>query len=296
LSRSSHAPQSLAFVLVKAFGDLTIAASVVRSVPVPARDACRLVIGPHLADLARTLAPGCAIETLPIGGGLPALFDVHKSRLGQIVASALALRKALAGAAPRATLVFDRLSARERFIVGRRDALPIGEALAPNVYGAYEQFLRRMLPDVVLAPPAPTAAPASNRRLGLLPFSRLSIKNVPPGVIADVARRARALGFDPVVLLLEGEDFPAVADVPVEILPRRFDALADGLRSVAAAVCADSLPAHLCEYIGRPAYVLTPTPNAFYLPPSAFAGQHWALFAEPGELANRLERFLRQLP
>jgi hypothetical protein len=287
---------SLAFVLIKAFGDLTIAASVVRRLPEDARGQCSLVIAPHLADLARLLAPNCAVEPLPLGPALPPLFDLKKHGLARIARSALELRRVLSIAAPGRPLVFDRLSYRERFIVGHRAALPIGEDLAPNVYQAHEQFLRRTLPGVELAPAARPVAATSNRRLGLLPFSRVSAKNVPPDVLGDLAGRARGLGFDPVVLLLEGERFPATPGLPIETLPRNFDALAAGLRSVDAVVSADSLPAHLAEYVGRPAFVAGPVANAYYLPPATFAGEHWGLFSAPAELALRFERFLRQLP
>ena len=287
----------LAFVVIKAFGDLTIAASVLRRLEPVDRARCQLLIAPHLRDLTAVLAPGCEVQVLPIGPVLPPLFDVRKHRHpGRIFASALGLRRALAAAAPDATLVFDMLAWRERLIAGRRQALAVEDGQArTNVYALHEALVRRALPAARIAPPTPLAATVT-RRIGLLPFSRVSAKNVPVTLVESIATQCRAHGFDPVLLLLDGEDFPELPGVATERLARRFDALKEGIESVAAVISADSLPAHLAEYHGRAAFVASPVKNDYYLPPRAFAAGHWGLFSDLTELDGRLARFLRTLP
>ena len=294
--RAASGGGPLAFVLVKAFGDLTVTAAVLRRLAPDARQQCALLVSPHLLDLSRVLDPGCQVHCLPIGNGLPPLFDLKRHRPGVIVSSALTLRRTLATAAPSTMLVFDRLSWRERFIVGRRCALPIGEDLAPNVYTAHEMFLQREGIGATLSPtPDVFALPVTSRRIGIFPFSRVAAKNVPFTLVESIARQCRTHGFEPIVLLLEGEEFPSLPGVPVERLARRFDALSQGISSVAAVVAADSLPAHLAEYNGRAAFVASPVENAHYLPPTTFAGHHWGLFTQPDELGQRLARFLHSL-
>ncbi len=294
--RGDAAP--LAFVMVKAFGDLTIIASVLRRLAAADRARCMLLVAPHLADLATVLAPDCEVQGLSIEPILPPLFDIQKHRkIGRIVGSALELRRSLATAAPGATLVFDRLSWRERFIVGRRAALAVerGQPLT-NVYATHEALLRDALPFMRIESPVATPPSASGtRRIGLLPFSRVAAKNVPVALVESMAAKCRAHDFEPVVLLLEGEDFPNLPGLATERLPRRFDALVQGIASVGAVISADSLPAHLAEYNGRAAFVASPVRNVYYLPPMAFAGGHWGLFSEPAELDRRLVRFLDML-
>lgn len=298
VAASSAAPgrEPLTFVLVKAFGDLTITAAVLRRLAPEARQHCTLLLSPHLLDLSRVLDSGCPVQCLPVGNSLSPLFDLKRNRPGIIVNNALALRRTLAMAAPSTTLVFDRLSWRERFIVGRRRALPIGGNLAPNVYIAHEMFLRReglgaalsSIPDVL-------ALSVTNRRVGIFPFSRVMAKNVPSVLVELMAQQCKAHGFEPVIFLLDGEEFPNLPGVPMERLARRFDALSQGISSVAAVVAADSLPAHLAEYNDRAAFVVSPVENAYYLPPTTFSGHHWGLFTQPDELGKRLTRFLQCL-
>jgi ADP-heptose:LPS heptosyltransferase len=76
------------------------------------------------------------------------------------------------------------------------------------------------------------------------------------------------------------------------VIPRRFDAFADALAGYAAVISGDSLPAHLAEYRGTPAFVASPVHNRYWLPKRAFLGEHWGLIHERAELMVRLRRFL----
>lgn len=61
-------------------------------------------------------------------------------------------------------------------------------------------------------------------------------------------------------------------------------------------ISADSLPAHLAEYRGTPAFVASPVTNPYWLPSRAFTGRHWGLFDQMPELTARLQRFLDTAP
>lgn len=280
---------SYAFVELKSFGDLVVAASSIRTLSPADVASCRLLIGPHLSDLTKVLAPPCMIETLAISDrNVPALFDVKKCGIVAGLRSAAALRSALATAAPGTTLVLPRSACRERFIVGQRvwQALP----RADNVYVAFERFMRNTFLDARSVSPRSAERP---HRIALCPFSRVAAKNVPVRLIAEMSDVCARGGFQPELLLLEGERLDEPLDgLAIRIIPRRFDMLANALAEYSGVISADSLPAHLAEYRGTPAFVASPVSNTYWLPSRAFESQHWGVFEQARELIPRLKHFL----
>ena len=286
----------LAFVEVKAFGDLTITAASLRRLPADCLARSMLVIGSHLADLCRVLAPPCKVEVIETGcTGVPALFDLKKSGLRRAAVSAFHLRRAVSGSAPGRRLVFECLRRRERFVAGRRDAIAVPGAA--NIYQAYQSFLESAFCDVSLAPIEGTSRVQAElpRRVGLFPLSRVATKNCPPPLVAEIARHCLQRGFEPVIVLLEGEDFEAPSGIELVRIPRRFDALATEIARLGAVISTDSLPAHLAGYAGRPVFVVSPVPNEYWFPASVFAHRNWALFSAPDALDERLDSFLSDL-
>lgn len=285
MSSPSHA-----FVELKSFGDLVICSAALRQVDSLDLARCRLLIGPYLSDLCAVLAPACSVEILAIPDrNVPALFDVKKRGVIAALRSALTLRTALATAVPGAMFVTERQTLRERFIAGRRSAQAIPPA--ENVYLAFERYMARHFTPADQASQAPDPVPS--RRVALCPFSRVAAKNIPGELIAHLVATCARAGFEPELLLLEGEhiDLPASV-VPARIIPRRFDALANALVDRAAVISADSLPAHLAEYCATPAFVASPVENRYWLPKRAFQGDHWGLLTDRVQLVSRLQRFL----
>lgn len=291
--------RNFAFVEVKAFGDLVVAASSIRQLPPASQARCRLVIGPYLSDLSQALAPPCPVELLPIADrSVPALFNVKKCGPWAALRSAISLRSALTEAAPEATLVTERRTVRECFITGHRPALAI--PCADNVYLAFEAFMIQHLglpnsaqssTGLPLAAAPKTDSPRP-RRIALCPFSRVAAKNIPPETVVALARECEQAGFQAELLLLEGECFEHPNALPARIIQRRFDALADALTGYAAVISADSLPAHLAEYRATPAFIASPIENRYWLPRRAFQGDHWGLFTDHDQMMTRLQRFL----
>lgn len=280
---------SYAFVELKAFGDLTVTAATLRSLPREALGRFMLLIGPHLGDLARALKPACAVETLPLPDRhVPALFDLKKHGLMAGLRSALSLRGALATAASDSVLVLPRQARRERFIAGGRRSLALPPA--ENIYVAHERFLQQQIGATVM--PLELDHAMRSQRIALCPFSRIAAKNLPRNLVIELAGTCAKAGFDVELLLLEGEHFDDRNAPRTRVIPRRFDALADALAAYAGVISADSLPAHLAEYRGTPAFVASPVPNRYWLPAHAFKSEHWGLFDRRIELDARLQRFL----
>jgi hypothetical protein len=277
------------FVQIKAYGDLTIAASAVRQVPREMRHRVGLVIAPHLRELTAVLAPGCTIEVLRLRDrGIPARFDpAPRGRLARWW-STIALRRALAPIAPGTTLVMRHLGPVHRRILGRRvaEALPV----APNLYEAYAQFLTATLGPFTAA--MPTDAVPRVARVAICPSSRVPYKCLPDAMVEIVAACCRSAGVPAEIVLLDGERVPPAGILPSRVLPRRFDAMWETLATYAAVVSADSFPAHLAEYQGTPVFVVSPHANEYWLPGSAWRHGAWGTFGAPDALAERLRSFL----
>lgn len=284
-----------AFVQIKAFGDLTITASSLRGLPNDIQKRCSLIIGPHLSELAKVLAPDCTVEVLPLAEiGVPPVFDMKRCGLIAGVRSALSLRQNLSNAAIGSVLVIPRATFRERFVVGKRraEALPT----ADNIYLAHEHFIRMHLGNTAPNDTALKARRAIEPRIALCPFSRVAAKNIPNKILLDIAANSMNAGFKVELLLLEGERIDIDSSrIAVRTIPRRFDVLADALTSYAGVISADSLPAHLAEYVGTPAFIVTQSPNLYWLPFRAFKGQHWGQINELPELITRMSIFLDRL-
>lgn len=288
---------NFAIVQVKAFGDLTIAAASVRALPPSAKGRCSLVISPHLSHLVATLAPGCVIEMLSLHEqALPPIFDLKKKGLMAGLRSAMSLRNTLRNASPSSVLVMPRPGLRERFIAGGRRATTL--PTADNVYIAYERFFQDNLHcDLYRETSSMLAPPNIRGRIALCPLSRVAYKNMSAPLINNIAEFCVRAGFSAELLLLEGESFNhSLPDLPIRVVPRRFDAFSDALTDYAGVISVDSLPSHLAEFRGVPSFVVTPISNTYWLPLRAYIGQHWGLFDRMPELTYRLHRFLKEIP
>ncbi len=279
---------SFAFIQLKSFGDLVVVAESLKLLTPSDLTRCKLVIGQHLKDLCEVLAPQCTVEILPIpGNDVPALFDIKKRGVVAGFHSAWRLRTAIASAAPGMTLVVERQNLRERFISGGRRCVAIPRK--DNVYLAFEAFTSAFFR---VSATEPGRAGIRGSRVALCPFSRVSVKNLPPGLIVELAQLCEQAGFEPELLLLEGEHVQHPGLPLTRVIPRRFDALSKALAGYCAVVSADSLPAHLAEYGGTATFVVSPVVNRYWLPKRSFLQDHWALINERADLMIRLRHFL----
>jgi hypothetical protein len=255
----------LRFVCLKSYGDFVIAAHALRGTR------ANLVAGGHLHALATALGIEDRVHWLGslMTIAVPAAFDVRQCGLTAAARSLMALRKAVAEV-PDGTLVFDRLHWRERFVSGAHAARALPDA--DNIYLAYNRLVSATAATV------PTDAAYGGVGALIIPGSRLLRKQLPVDVIARLYARLSGAGIAATVLLLDGEHFAPMGRLPVLRLPRSFVSLCNALRDAALVISADSLPAHLAEYLARPAFVLSPTPNTYWLPPRAFAQSAWSTF------------------
>ncbi|ALS59541.1 hypothetical protein AT302_07025 [Pandoraea norimbergensis] len=293
---SQNKTANVALVSLKAFGDLVIARAALRQAG-SAADDVQMFIGEHLIELHEALSPRAGTRVIEHGPGVPAFFDVKKAGAVSAMCSGVKLRKSLRTltAASDTTLVFDRLGARERFLAGRAPSMAL--PASQNIYRAYMQLLgtAASAPSVTTSANA-VATPCLGDRpplVGIFPGSRIAAKQLPPDLIAWIAHKCRAAGADVEVFCLEGE--PLAPQSPVyktTVVPRRFSAMLQAVGSVDRVVSADSMPAHLAEFVARPVFVASPVTNTYWLPLSSLEHDRWALFGELALLEARLNAFV----
>ncbi|WP_445191798.1 hypothetical protein ACT009_14660 [Sphingomonas sp. Tas61C01] len=279
------------FLQVKAFGDFVIACAAATRVAEADRARLTIAIGAHLRSLCDAVAPPVQVIALGTGeAGVPSIFDVRKNGVPAALRSLWRVRGAVARAPlDRSTqLLFDHVGWRERLIAAGHPVASIMPG-TPNIYGGYA----RLLTDAGFRLLSPGAAEAGQRdRLGIFPGSRVAAKNLPAPLVAAVMDEAARRGVAATLFLLDGErpDLEA-SGVPHTVVPRQFTALRDAIASTDCILSADSLPAHLAESLAIPVFVLTPRPNAFWMPATVFEDGHWCLFDDPAWL-ERVGTFL----
>ena len=281
------------FVSLKGFGDLTIALSMLRRVPDPFQSHFSILLGSHLNGLVDALNVKLSVMSVDTGDKSgAAIFALRTRGILAGLKNAASLRSSMGAALQHMspTLVFDRLSWRERFISADLHAV----AIAPNqnnVYIAYEIFLKSIFPIL----PEPPLQIVTSKLIGIFPITSLYKKNLTASVIDRIACFCLSNGFEPVVFLLEGERLDGPVRAPVINIERNFLALVEAIDSIAGAICADSLPAHLSAYLRKHVFVMSPTPNTYWFPRSVYANGYWALFNGIDKLDQSLDRFFSTL-
>lgn len=260
------------FVVLKAFGDLTIAATALESPPEGQGPA--LLVGSHLLPLASALDIRIPWTVLQLPEpGVPAMYDVRRSGFQAAARSLLKVRGALRRTASGESLLFDSAGAREYILTFPRR--PLRLSAAPNIYLAY-----RALTGGGEAR-APEKVRPAGRRIGIFPGSRVAAKNIPVALVDAALAACVAEGWQASLYLLDGErpDLQTVDRAHIAV-PRTFEAMNKAVAECDAVISADSLPAHLAERAKRPVFVFSPVENRFWLPLSAYETNRYSLFHE----------------
>ena len=280
----------------KSFGDFVIAHSILSAIDDRAKHRVRLVALSHLKAL-NSILPGKVPVTIVDSGEdrVPAVFDVKKCGALAAVRSALSLRRVFQGVLrdDREVLAFDMLGPRERFIAGRWPVIA-PTIRSANIYVTYARFLADQEIKTTLGESRRLDANSSST-VGIFPESRLATKRLSPTTIDTILKVVARAGLTARVFVLAGDSVGA-ADCPAAVkIPRDFASLANAIRSVDAVISADSLPAHLADYFGRPVYVALRAKNEYWLPYTCFTEQHWGLFGDESHFSDSLENFSRTL-
>jgi ADP-heptose:LPS heptosyltransferase len=118
---------------------------------------------------------------------------------------------------------------------------------------------------------------------------------LPPAVIEQACHTLRERGCAVTVVLLEGEDIPLPEKIRPVRLPRSFQNLVAVMRESDLVITADSLPAHLGEYLQIPQFTFIPTPKDYMLPQFAYEAKGWTTFDQTPYFSRWLDAALPTL-
>jgi hypothetical protein len=285
---------SIALASAKSFGDFVIVHSVLHRIESRAKRRIRLIACSHLKGLNEILPDDVCVTLVDSGEDrVPAIFDVKKHGAWAAVQSAWSLRRRFENVERHddEVLAFDSLGVRERFIAGRWPVIS-PRTRGANIYGTYSQFLAEQ--DIQTAAAAPVHT-RSVRSVGIFPESRLVEKRLKAATVSVILSRIACAGLEAKLFILDG-DLPPQGQYPGAVhISRNFESLANAIRSVDSVISADSLPAHLAEYFGRPVFVASPSPNEYWLPDGCFSEKRWGIFRDEAQFSVSVDRFLTEL-
>lgn len=270
------------FVSVKAFGDLVIAANSLSKVS-QELGCCniKILLGQHLNPLWRALSPPIEMEIIQHRESfVPSAYDIRKNGLLKGIQSYQSLRQALCSrqSLKGETLVFDKMGLRERLLSrGLRASARLPNA--GNIYLGYAGFWGL---GGLPTPCHRLISAGYGKGLAIFPSARMQERVVPISLVERALQQASKFGIPAEVVLIDGEMPEHKARFPdAKILPRDFNLLKDAMQSYTHVISADSLTAHLAEYVGKPVFVLSPVRKEYWLPHSSYIHRRWALFNGP---------------
>jgi hypothetical protein len=285
--------QKFAVVTAKSFGDFVIAHAALHSVEADIRDRVRLIACSHVRDLGAILPGDVRVTFLALREDrVPAIFDIRKRGIPRALGSALWLRRALRRL-PREsgeTLAFEGLGIRERLIAGHWPVVAMRHS--SNIYETYARFLTgRDIPNRDVKVPRGNG-PA--RSVGIFPESRLAAKVLNATTLSSIVEEAARAGLEARLFVLDGDRAATSGSVEVIRIARNFQSLAQAIMSVDCMVSADSLPAHLGEYLAKPVFVAAAYKNEYWLPGGCYVDGRWGLFPDVEAFRMSLGTFLAE--
>jgi len=244
----------------------------------------RILAGAHLRPLVLALGLQSRVDLLDSGPRYPAAFDVRSAGLPAAVRSLLALRQQFRRLPSEWRLLFDRLGIREKLLGAAHESLALRQA--PNIYLAYQATLGC---SNIPASTLPRISESGTGKITIVPSSRVAAKRIPLPVLTAVLSRLQPYG-ECEIIDMPGEEIELPANARINRIERSFTALLEVLRGSRLVVSADSLSAHLAEFLRIPCYILTPRPNEYWLPLQAFESRAWSTFQQSDHLQEWLKR------
>lgn len=254
----------------KAYGDLVIACNFMRDVD---STEYGLLLGSHLVQLLEALGFAGRCAVLDVGAEVPAIFDIRKRGFINAVRSGVGLRRAIRSVALNTDdkIVFDKLGIRQRFISWPTAVEQI-RCGAPNIYLDYHCYFGSSVKN--------TPTRKYIEKVVIFPDSRISEKSIPDKLVASLCMENEARGIQTLIVKIgQPSPVPGLAQYPVKWLDG-FSLLLDQIAGADAIVSADSLPAHIAEYLGLPVFVFNSIPNEYWMPLSVHLNGWSSMFSD----------------
>lgn len=264
------------FCSLKAYGDLVIACNCVRNANAAQNG---LLVGSHLRQLLDILKFNGTFRFIEIGESVPAFFDTKKCGYFMGLSNGFVLRKKIQASIQQKSdlLVFDALGLRQRFLGWpfRIEAISSGRGMH-NIYLDYAQYLGLSENDIISRC---TRSRMTAGNVYVFPDSRIKDKVLPDCLVNRIAEENIRHGKETILVKVgKPVDLPQFSALRLQWVDG-FDQLTAQVNKADSLVSADSLPAHLAEYIGTPVFVFTPTPNDYWMPLSSYNGCYFSVFS-----------------
>ncbi|MBV5330565.1 MAG: hypothetical protein JZU65_23535 [Chlorobium sp.] len=253
------------FCSFKAYGDLIIACNCLRKADLQKYG---ILAGSHLRPLLNVIDFDGTTSIIEIGNNVPALFDTKKCGYVNAFRNGLLLRSKIQLSVQQQndSFVFDSLGMRQRFLTW---PYPVGAINmgSDNIYLDYARYLELDDRCNIQSQNSEVKNPG---RVYIFPDSRIIHKVLPDWLVIEIAKENSKIGKK-TILVKVGIPVPLPQFYSLQIQwVDGFDQLMEQVHKADVLVSADSLPAHLAEYVGTPVFVFSPIPNDYWMPLSCF--------------------------
>lgn len=268
---------------LKAYGDFLVAMRALNSIR--SNSNIRIVANYHLKPLYNALnQEDLKIDFLSLSNkyGIPAIFDLKKQGVFYGTKSILELRRYFLQNYRDQNFLVDRIGIRERIIFSgvQKHQLP----LSNNIYNGYMDFFLEN--NIDFSDYEYLTKIDSINKVLIIPGSRIKEKCFPYSVMVNLKKIIEKEKIEAVFLKLNNEEIELPLKVKIKSIEPSFIKLREEIKSSDVVIAADSLPAHLADYLGKPTFVLGRQHNKFWLPINSYRFDYVATFDDLEKVEN----------
>lgn len=288
---SSHTQYAL--INLKAYGDMVIAAEALNMLYEEDAQKIALWIGSHHSELYHALQISYKVKFIETNKtDVPAIYDIREKGPFNAILSLVDIHNQIQHCSNDADIyLFDRLSWREKLLSYGHPSFAINTA-SGNIYLDYKQTFFKLFGRVK----SKKVNVGSSKTILITPHGRKPFKNIPSDLIDKMSNICIKHGFDPMVYSLQNKQ-SLEYKIPRTIYANpSFNDLRETIQNSCALISADSLSAHLANFISKPVFVTSRyKQSAYWLPSNSLENSFWGIFDEPEIIMQNLERFLASL-
>ena len=271
---------------LKSFGDCIIPITCFSSSDLK----INLFIGEHLVPMVRALSLGSniSITVLNTGGkSVPALFNVRKSNLSSVLKSFFEIKREIMDIKNNQQIYVDKMSIRELCLLGFR-----GKILpkAKNIYSRYLK-LGKLPPSILLNSPIEKYF-SKKKEIPYFPNTSRLEKDLSNETTKTVVRICSSLGWTLVYYRFPSERAILVDGLETRVIPQSFENLIEVMKKHRKAICADSFPMHLREFLKLKTFLVKNVDNRGWTPLSFLCSKDFIVSKNLWKMESKLFSYL----
>lgn len=271
---------------LKSFGDCIIPITCFSSSDLK----INLVIGEHLVPMVCALGLGSNITITVLKTGekvVPALFNVRKSNFPSVLKSFFVIKSEIMGIKNNSYIYVDKLSIRELSLLGFK-----GKTLpkAKNIYSRYLK-LGKLPPSILLSSPIKKYF-SKKKEIAYFPNTSRLEKDLSNEITETVVRICSSLGWTLVYYRFPSERAILVDGLETRVIAQSFDNLIEVMKKHPKAICADSFPMHLREFLKLKTFLVKNVDNRSWTPLSILCSKDFIISKNPWNIESKLFNYL----